>query len=448
MQTTNNAHAPIPIHAAVPVESVVNLTQSNVVRRSRWGPAPGFANVAAMPAIEDPMPNQVNIPAVTPSAAAPSFVPVVNHHQSGAAEGKAGVTSSHGLGPSSAEDEVMHFTVPAPKLNIAHDVKARESGQNTAERTRAFVRDAKQYLQLVRGGTTEPFRCLFLSNSLEGAAKQWYDSWTNARETYTSDELFAALLARFSPEVQPRDVEARQKLASGVHRMRLGESVPAYRTRFEALVTPIAEFTEGERMFWFQRGLSEELAGQCATDLSGRTFDSYSELVQFALGAELRSLARREAEKHVRSSLRAFSLSAQTRLPRVDNDADTDALEAPVSGPVAPRVATTQARRNDAAPHTGSGTGRPQSGRTSGHRSRGRKGQRQGVRTASNPPVLGKRSREPNAEEWLERWCCSAEEFKRRRTRQLCLQCASPLTKHATRDCPLLPPRPELETAQ
>lgn len=83
----------------------------------------------------------------------------------------------------------MKLTVPTPKLNVAHEVKARESGRNTTESTRAFVRDAEKYLQLVQGGMTEPIRRLFLSNSLEGAAKQWYDTWTNARETYTSDVI-------------------------------------------------------------------------------------------------------------------------------------------------------------------------------------------------------------------------------------------------------------------
>ncbi|GLI71126.1 hypothetical protein VaNZ11_016194 [Volvox africanus] len=42
--------------------------------------------------------------------------------------------------------------------------------------------------------------------------------------------------------------------------MRRGENVPAYQSHFEALVTPIANLTEDDRVFWFQRGLPKLLA--------------------------------------------------------------------------------------------------------------------------------------------------------------------------------------------
>ncbi|GIL51927.1 hypothetical protein Vafri_7853, partial [Volvox africanus] len=140
---------------------------------------------------------------------------------------------------------------------------------------------------------------LFVGNTLEGMAKTWYDQWTTARENFTYDELTAALLARFAPEVQPRDVEARHTLALGTYRMRPNETIPSYQSRFEALVTPIADLSEGDRIFWFQRGLSESLAGECATDLMGRKFQSYGDLVQFARGAEMRFLAKQGALRPV-----------------------------------------------------------------------------------------------------------------------------------------------------
>ncbi|GLI66363.1 hypothetical protein VaNZ11_010146, partial [Volvox africanus] len=73
---------------------------------------------------------------------------------------------------------------------------------STAEATRAYLRDVRKYLQLVRGSDRNAVRCLFVRNTLKGRAKTWYDQWTTAKETFTFDELTAALFARFAPEVQ------------------------------------------------------------------------------------------------------------------------------------------------------------------------------------------------------------------------------------------------------
>ncbi|GIL65729.1 hypothetical protein Vafri_19356, partial [Volvox africanus] len=153
--------------------------------------------------------------------------------------------------------EVIKLSIPVPKLHVSHDMKQKNAERSTADATRAYLRDVRKYLQLVRGGDRDAVRCLFVGNTLEGMAKTWYDQWTTARENFTFDELTAALLARFAPEVQPRDVEARNALASGLYHMRSNETVPSYQSRFEALVTPIADLSEGDRIFWFQRGLSE-----------------------------------------------------------------------------------------------------------------------------------------------------------------------------------------------
>ncbi|GLI61909.1 hypothetical protein VaNZ11_004432 [Volvox africanus] len=114
-----------------------------------------------------------------------------------------------------------------------------------------------------------------------------------ARETFTSDELTAALLARFAPEVRSRDIQARHTLALGSYRMHPNETITAYQLRFEALVTPIADLSERDRIFWFHRGLLESLAGERANDLMLRKFQLYVDLVQFARGAEMRISALR-----------------------------------------------------------------------------------------------------------------------------------------------------------
>ncbi|GIL55997.1 hypothetical protein Vafri_11471 [Volvox africanus] len=216
--------------------------------------------------------------------------------------------------------EVIKLSIPVPKLHVSHDMKQKNAERSTADATRAYLRDVRKYLQLVRGGDRDAVRCLFVGNTLEGMAKTWYDQWTTARENFTFDELTAALLARFAPEVQPRDIEARNALASGLYRMRSNETVPSYQSRFEALVTPIADLSEGDRIFWFQRGLSEALAGECATDLMGQNFQSYVDLVQFAHGAEMRILAKQTANRPV-PSVNAMCLQDPTL------DADTNDLE-------------------------------------------------------------------------------------------------------------------------
>ncbi|GIL45210.1 hypothetical protein Vafri_2522 [Volvox africanus] len=196
-------------------------------------------------------------------------------------------------------DEVIKLSIPVPKLHISADMKQKNAERSTADATLAYLRDVRKYLLLVRGGDRDAVKCLFVGNTLEGMAKTWYDQWTTARENFTYDELTAALLARFTPEVQPRDVEARHTLALGTYRMHPNETIPSYQSRFEALVTPIADLSEGDRIFWFQRGLSESLAGECATDLMGRKFQSYGDLVQFARGAEMRFLAKQGALRPV-----------------------------------------------------------------------------------------------------------------------------------------------------
>ncbi|GLI67068.1 hypothetical protein VaNZ11_011262, partial [Volvox africanus] len=92
--------------------------------------------------------------------------------------------------------EVMRLSIPVPRLNIS--LTDKTPGHSIADATRAYVRDAKKYLQAVHGGDNDGIRCLFVGNTLEGSAKDWYRNWTNARGNYTFDELVAALLARFA----------------------------------------------------------------------------------------------------------------------------------------------------------------------------------------------------------------------------------------------------------
>jgi len=182
-------------------------------------------------------------------------------------------------------DEVFRLNIPSPKLFIPMESKA--DVRAIADATRAFVRDVKKYFPLVKGGHLDEVRCLFLTSALEGRAKRFHDEWTLAQEGgYSSDGFLSALLARFAPQIQPRDQEARQKLAQGRYRMRSGETVTAYQARFEALITAIPDLGESERKFWFYSGLNDLLYEHCASDDKGLTFTAYNDLVNFALRKE------------------------------------------------------------------------------------------------------------------------------------------------------------------
>ncbi|GIL54826.1 hypothetical protein Vafri_10519 [Volvox africanus] len=303
-------------------------------------------------------------------------------------------------------DEVIKLSIPVPKLHISADMKQKNAERSTADATRAYLRDVRKYLLLVRGGDRDAVKCLFVGNTLEGMVKTWYDQWTTARENFTYDELTAALLARFAPEVQPRDVEARHTLALGTYRMRPNETIPSYQSRFEALVTPIADLSEGDRIFWFQRGLSESLAGECATDLMGRKFQSYGDLVQFARGAEMRFLAKQGA---LRPVPRVNAMRAQD--PAYDAahvDQGTD-VRSPTAATTVVRTDQGRSMRGASGPgaRVSSGAG-PSSGPVRGKR----KGGPPSAAAAHGAGNEAKRQRTDDL--WLKKWGCTQSELTRR----------------------------------
>ncbi|GIL57111.1 hypothetical protein Vafri_12314, partial [Volvox africanus] len=241
----------------------------------------------------------------------------------------------------------------------------------------------------------------------------------------------AALLARFAPEVQPRDVEARNALASGSYRMRSNETVPSYQSRFEALVTPIADLSEGDRIFWFQRGLSEALAGECAIDLMGRKFQSYVDLVRFAHGAEMRILAKQGAN---RPAPRVHAMRLQD--PTLDAEADDQETATDRRGPKAAAAAVRTDRGCGARGTSGAGRQRRSSG--AGQSTDPVRGKRKG--DSPSAAVVHKTGngtkRQRTDDNWLSKWGCTRSELECRRRKGVCLRCAS---DHVTRECPLLP---------
>ena len=287
-------------------------------------------------------------------------------------------------------DEVLRLNIPSPKLFISLENKA--DVRAIADATRAFVRDVKKYFPLVKGGHLDEVRCLFLTSALEGRAKRFHDEWTLAQEDgYSSDGFLSALLARFAPQIQPRDQEARQKLAQGRYRMRAGETVTAYQARFEALATAIPDLSESERKFWFYSGLNDLLYEHCASDDKGLTFAAYDDLVNFALRKERQF----DAAKLARVPGARFNFLSTEVMTDSENPATK---RRKISGPssAGPSVAAVVSR---ATAHKG----------------------------------LRKKSIGDKKPHSLTKFGCSYEEYQRRRNKDLCLACGE--ANHSVRVC-------------
>ncbi|GIL85094.1 hypothetical protein Vretifemale_13726 [Volvox reticuliferus] len=193
---------------------------------------------------------------------------------------------------------MLKLAIPTPKLNIDEksDVKT------TPVCVRAFVRDVVKLFALVAWGQIDEARCLFLSQALSGQAKMWFDSWSLATKEYTSNHVIVQLIQRFAPQIQSLEEEARLKLYQLMYCMTPGESIAAYRSCFEALITDIPSITEGELLFAFRQGLTESLHAACTVDNLNQPFKKYSDLVQHALGEERRIVATRQARAAIRSN--------------------------------------------------------------------------------------------------------------------------------------------------
>ncbi|GIM13843.1 hypothetical protein Vretimale_16918, partial [Volvox reticuliferus] len=207
-----------------------------VVPETTFAPVSGSARPAAtipVPAQADTTPT-AGTASVLGAAAAPAVpapappVPVIPVALDAGASTGAGPS----VPPPVANREEVRVAIPTPVLEI----EAKEDVRRLPSKVRAFIRNCEHLFSLTSWGSRDGGRCLFLTNALKGKAKDWLDDWAMHRRTYTSAELLQALEARFAPQIASRETEARQKLASKGYRMRPGETVAAYQSRFEAIL--------------------------------------------------------------------------------------------------------------------------------------------------------------------------------------------------------------------
>ncbi|GLI65375.1 hypothetical protein VaNZ11_008928 [Volvox africanus] len=111
------------------------------------------------------------------------------------------------------EGRVPVFVVPTPQLHIHYDTEPKV----IASATRSYVRDAKRYLKLVKGGDRDEVKCLFIGATLSGVAREWYDHWTTVQEHFTFEELTNVLLTHFAPGNQSQVAAMYQELHAGTY---------------------------------------------------------------------------------------------------------------------------------------------------------------------------------------------------------------------------------------
>ena len=146
--------------------------------------------------------------------------------------------------------------------------------KKASARVRSFLRDVRLFFSVVSWGRHESSCLLFMSQALRGIAKLWYDEWSLSQPAsrLTVQSVIDALTVRFAPQIQTLETEARYRLRDLSFRMTSGETVAAYQSRLEAILSEIPSVTEEERRFWFLEGLSATLAPACASDFHGRPF--------------------------------------------------------------------------------------------------------------------------------------------------------------------------------
>ncbi len=97
--------------------------------------------------------------------------------------------------------------------------------------------------------------------------------------------------------------------------MRQGETVSAYQTRFESVLSDIPDITENERIYILVPGWS----GSCAAGHVGRPFTSYDTLALHTRGEELRIVAAKRARSALHlNSVAQDDVSGMYTKERVD----------------------------------------------------------------------------------------------------------------------------------
>jgi hypothetical protein len=143
----------------------------------------------------------------------------------------------------------------------------------------------------------------YLPLAMEGRiAEKWVFDLLDTDPDIAEDHIKDRFLARFAAEARRPSTVARDKLHAGAVSQKSGQDVIDFFSLFMDVVRDVHDMTEGEKIRWFQAGLTPPLRATCACDHTGREFTSLDDCLQFAYGEErklkIKGTAAGQSRKH------------------------------------------------------------------------------------------------------------------------------------------------------
>ena len=142
-----------------------------------------------------------------------------------------------------------------------------------------WVRDVQRYAHRIRTPVKEVLEVL-----TQGPARINVDNMLRDPSTAAlSDDAFAdKFVMYYMQQVQPKNIQARDKLYNGVVRMQPGSKLQTYAMEFRAVIMDAEPILPTDAIFYFKQGLLHELKVECLTDAVGQPFTSLDALITHA----------------------------------------------------------------------------------------------------------------------------------------------------------------------
>eukprot|EP00798_Chlamydomonas_sp_ICE-L_P029712 gene29711-biopygen4332 len=113
-----------------------------------------------------------------------------------------------------------------------------------------------------------------------------------SQQVLTQAVISQEFLEFYDPSHRDEAKEAREKLLRKECTMIQHPTVKVYEQQFKILVRKAVDMPATDQIAWFLHGLSPTLKHLCIVDHTGKDWRSLPDLIDFALGAELRHQAQ------------------------------------------------------------------------------------------------------------------------------------------------------------
>jgi hypothetical protein len=155
-----------------------------------------------------------------------------------------------------------------------------------------WVRDVQRYAHRVRTPLKEVLTVLTQGNARVNVDNMMRDPITAA----LPDAAFADKFVNYyQQQVQPRQMQAKEKLFNGLVRMSTGGKLHEYVMEFRSVIMDAAPMLPMDSIFYFKKGLLPELKAECLTDAMGGQFTSVDAIITHAFVQEQKLMCRQTA---------------------------------------------------------------------------------------------------------------------------------------------------------